>query len=72
MLEAFIIALIWCAVIMIVAYIVIWGLGMVFPTMPAQVTKLVWVIATLMCVLVLISVLLPMLPSLPGRRPGGP
>lgn len=67
MLEAIIVAFIWCAVIMIVAYAIVWGLGYIIPDIPAQIIKLIWFIAALLCLLVLIGVLIPLLPPLRGR-----
>jgi hypothetical protein len=68
MLEALIMALIWCAVVLIVTYVILWAIGMIFPAIPGQIIKLIWVIAVLICLLVLLNVLLPSLPLVP-RRP---
>lgn len=64
-LIALIWALIWCAVILLLAYVIIWAIGQLIPGMPARVTQILWVIAVLCVVLVLVGVFLGALPSPP-------
>ena len=59
-------ALIYIAVILMLAYVIIWAIGKLWSDAPSKVMTCIWVIAVLLCVLVLVGVLLPSLPMGPG------
>lgn len=59
LIEAVLYTLIVIAVLALIVWLIIWVLQSVGVPLPAQVIKIVWVIFGLLCILVLVSRILP-------------
>ena len=59
LIAALIYALIYCVVVMIVAWIVIVLLQTFLPNFPAKISQLIWIIAGLVCLLIILGLLVP-------------
>jgi hypothetical protein len=59
MVEAVIMALIYICLIVLVVYVAFWVLTEIGVGLPAQVTKIVWIVVALICLLLIVRVLLP-------------
>ena len=59
MIEAIIMTLIYICVIALVVYLALWVLEQIGVGLPPQVAKIIWIVAVLICLLLIVRVLLP-------------
>lgn len=64
MIEAVIYGLIYLALIVLAIYVVIWIIGELGISIPAQVLKIVWIIVALLAILFIVQTVLPSFPRL--------
>jgi bacteriorhodopsin len=62
--EAVIYALIYLALVVLAIYVVLWIIGELGITLPAQVIKIIWIIVALIALLIIVQTLLPSFPKL--------
>jgi hypothetical protein len=67
MIEAVIFALIYLALLVLAMYLVLWVLGELGITIPANVIKILWIIVALIAILIIVQMVVPSLPRLGPR-----